>query len=264
MSESLSRTISILGCGWLGEPLALHLHTNGFMVKVSTRSNNPPPSIKRLGIPHFQIDLEQEITDPHFFDSDELVIAIPSKNIEGFQKLLDYLAKIKTKRILFISSTSVYQPNKLPINENGIRNSNPLAQIEDLFVQSSLNTIILRFAGLIGYNRRPVNFISKVRKMSNPQGVVNLVHRDDCIAILTKLLGTNVEEGIFNVCASSHPNRKEFYTRLAQLHGRSSPVFQEDTESVMKYIDNSKIKETLNYTFIHDDLTLLHREDYEY
>lgn len=259
----MKETISILGCGWIGEALAIELVNRHYPVKTSTRSKYISDELSDISTQHFCIDIDHGIYDISFFKADVLVIAIPSKNIEGFKELLKNL-NTNIKTIIFISSTSVYKPSKKPIDEQSERNKNALAQIEDLFLDSDYDTIILRFAGLYGYNRKPVNFISKVRKMSNPNGCINLVHRDDCITIIAALIEQKYRQGIFNVCASTHPKRKIFYTKLAKLNHCPTPIFDEDGEEIMKQIDNTKIKENLAYTFTHDDLSLLYDKDYEY
>jgi 3-hydroxyisobutyrate dehydrogenase-like beta-hydroxyacid dehydrogenase len=50
--------ISILGCGWLGLPLAKTLLENDFSVKGSTTSNDKLSLLENLGIQPFIIALE--------------------------------------------------------------------------------------------------------------------------------------------------------------------------------------------------------------
>ena len=51
--------ISILGCGWLGLPLAKALLENGFLVKGSTTSVGKLSVLENLGIQAFQIELSE-------------------------------------------------------------------------------------------------------------------------------------------------------------------------------------------------------------
>ena len=55
--------ISILGCGWLGLPLAKKLIENGYEVKGSTTSESKLELLKNAGISPYQIKMEEnEIT----------------------------------------------------------------------------------------------------------------------------------------------------------------------------------------------------------
>ena len=78
-------TISIFGCGWLGEPLAQHLLANRFKVKASTTSEEKLNRLKSKGIDAFQLQLELLDDTVHsFLNADILVVNIPSKNTNGF------------------------------------------------------------------------------------------------------------------------------------------------------------------------------------
>lgn len=75
--------ISILGCGWLGLPLAKSLLSKGFSVKGSTTSLEKMSTLKNTGIDAFQIALsENEISgkiDSFLSNSEILIIDIPPK-----------------------------------------------------------------------------------------------------------------------------------------------------------------------------------------
>jgi len=75
--------ISILGCGWLGLPLAKALLENGFLVKGSTTSVGKLSVLKNLGIQAFQIELSetkiQGEVDSFLENSKILIIDVPPK-----------------------------------------------------------------------------------------------------------------------------------------------------------------------------------------
>ena len=73
--------ISILGCGWLGLPLAKSLLLKGYEVKGSTTSESKLEVLKNAGISPFQIQLEEhqiigKIED-FLKETDVLIIDIP-------------------------------------------------------------------------------------------------------------------------------------------------------------------------------------------
>ncbi|MFD0762274.1 dTDP-glucose 4,6-dehydratase [Lutibacter aestuarii] len=255
----MKNTISILGCGWLGLPLAKLLLNNGFFIKGSTTSLKKTSYFKTLSIEPYLIDLENvRKLDTTFLNSGILIIAIPSKNIEGFKILVDFIRESSIKKVIFISSTSVYPSSNSMVNETSKLVDSPLVSIENLIKNNSIfSTTIVRFAGLFGYDRKPGNFFKNGRKISNPNGFVNMIHQDDCVQILLKIIEGNHWGITLNACADTHPTRKEFYTKTTLDIGNPLPLFVENKNDTYKIISNKKLKKTLNYTFKYADLMKL-------
>ena len=131
----------------------------------------------------------------------------------------------------------------------------PLVQIENLFRENEqFTSTILRFAGLIGGRRHPGRFFSSGKTIKDPDAFVNLIHRDDCIAIITKLLEKKIWGEVFNGCADSHPKKRDYYPNAARAMGAKPPSFDAPDSISYKIISNHKIKQRLNYTFLHADL----------
>ena len=141
------KTISILGSGWLGLPLAKEL-SQTYKINLSTRTKEKKECLKDRNINTFLIDTDKIDTKINsFLQSDILIINIPSKNIDGFRELIQQILSSNIKRVIFISSTSVCHNTE-----------SPLKKIEELFQNTDIKTTILRFGGLIGYSRNPANF----------------------------------------------------------------------------------------------------------
>ncbi|RYE24983.1 MAG: SDR family NAD(P)-dependent oxidoreductase, partial [Sphingobacteriaceae bacterium] len=72
--EGKNKKISILGCGWLGLPLAKLLVAKGWQVKGSTTTFEKLNLLQEAGIEPFLIRAEAETlqAEPSFFDSDFL------------------------------------------------------------------------------------------------------------------------------------------------------------------------------------------------
>ena len=252
----MNKTVSILGCGWLGKPLAIKLIAEGYTVKGSTTSVSKLDVFKNQGIKPFLISLEnltKRINE--FLTSDVLIVALPSKNYEGFKNLVAYIEKSPVKKVLFISSTSVYFSNNEIVTEDSPLQDVPLVAIENLFIKNTaFDTTIVRFAGLFGYDRKPGNFFKNGREVSNPEGFVNMIHQDDCVSILEKIIKKNSWNTIFNGCADTHPKRRDYYIKTKADLGNEPPVFAETKNTTFKIISNEKIKSALNYTFKYGDL----------
>jgi len=156
----MKQQISILGCGWLGEPLACSLIEKGFLVKGSTTSEVKLPILSSKKIQAFLLNIENITTTVEaFLTAKILIVNIPSKNVEGFKTLVSYIEKSEIEKVIFISSTSVYEISEEIITENTPVKDCDLVEIENLFrSNSNFKTTIIRFAGLLGYSRKLGNF----------------------------------------------------------------------------------------------------------
>jgi nucleoside-diphosphate-sugar epimerase len=258
MKGATMQTISILGSGWLGFPLAQHFILMGHHVKASTTSESRLSELSSLKVEPFIVDIGQLLSNLRtFLQAKVLIINIPSKNIDGFSNLIKEIEKSDIENVLFVSSTSVYKnKNKTLFESDGEESTtNPLLTIENLFRNSSkIETTIVRFGGLIGYSRHPGKFFSKGRIVRNPDSNVNLIHRDDCIEIISLIIKQEVWGEVFNCCADTHPTKREFYTYAAKSIGVSAPEFVNSGAKSFKIISNQKVKQILNYEFLHPDL----------
>ena len=219
------KTISILGSGWLGLPLARHFITAGFSVKASTTSERRIADLESIGADPFVVNIDS-LTDniQDFLRANILVVNIPSKNIAGFHHLADEIETSAIENVLFISSTSVYQNVKRTITESDsdsrFFSQSPLLDIEQLLLRCrGIGITIVRFGGLIGYDRHPGRFFGRGGIVQNPDSPVNLIHRDDCIGIISQIVEQNLWGEVFNCSADTHPTKREFYTRAVESLG---------------------------------------------
>lgn len=261
-----TNTISILGSGWLGQPLAERFVAHGYRVKTSTTTRNRLPALSALQTEPFIVDIGKPLDAiDRFLQSTVLVVNITSKDIDGFKRLVRQVEYHGVEKVLFVSSTSVYPPDSNEVVESDGKETpqHPLVIIENLFAQSrKFDTTILRFAGLIGYNRHPGRFFRGGKKVANPDACVNLIHRDDCINIIDRIVSGGVWGNTFNCCADTHPGRREFYAQAARQLGAPVPVFEETTDPSYKRIDNQKVKQALGYEFVHPDLMAIRFDEY--
>lgn len=250
-------TISILGSGWLGLPLAEHLTSKGNHVKASTTSESRFSELSSLKIEPFIVNIEQLPSNlQSYLEADLLIINIPSKNMDGFSRLITEIEKSPIKKVLFVSSTSVYKnENKILVESDTEGSASPLLAIENLFRNNrQFKTTIVRFGGLIGYSRHPGRFFKKGRPLQNPDSTVNLIHRDDCINIISQIVEQGIWGELFNGCADSHPTKREFYSQAARDLDVAAPEFDESGPNSFKIISNQKLKQILNYQFLFPDL----------
>lgn len=268
-----TKQISILGCGWLGFPLAKSLLQKGFLVKGSTTTLEKMPVLENAGITTFQIAISEEEINGNIngflSNSQILIIDIPPKlrgnSNENFvakiQNLIPFIEKSSIEKVLFVSSTSVYSDNISIdlITEDTILNPDTksgkqLLEAEKILQNNSnFTTTVIRFGGLIGEDRHPIKFLVSRslgrENLENPDGPINLIHQLDCIGILEGILEKNCFGEIFNAVAPFHPSRKVYYSKKAQELNLPLPKFDENKPSVGKIISSEKVEQILVYTF---------------
>ncbi len=264
------KQIAILGCGWLGMPLAKSLLEKGFSVKGSTTSLEKISAIQSNGIQPFQIELSEiEIKgeiDSFLKNSEILIIDIPPKlrsiSSENFVKkienLIPFIEKAKIEKVIFISSTSVYSDassTALRVTESTKPNpeteSGKQLLATEILLQSNPNfkTTVVRFGGLLGEDRHPIHFLAGRKNIENPEAPINLIHQKDCIGIIEAIVKQECWNETLNAVAPFHPTRKEYYTQIALEQNLPLPEFDQTKISIGKTILSDKLGITLDYKF---------------
>ncbi|GAB1307902.1 SDR family oxidoreductase [Urechidicola sp. KH5] len=239
-------------------PLAKKLAQQGYSVKGSNTSNKKRKELVTYGISSYIFSIEDLNQISDFLESNTLIVAITSKSIEAFEKFISNIEQSSIQQVLFISSTSVYPFNNAEVTELTETINKPLTKIEQLFIQNKkFKTTIVRFGGLFGPNRHPGNFIKRESQLNNPKGIVNLIHLEDCLAVLERIIKHGHWNQIFNACANSHPTRESFYTKQLLKLGKQKPVFNHNSETKYKIVNSDKLQILLNYSYKFDDLMLL-------
>ena len=266
------KTISILGCGWLGLPLAKQLVQAGYTIKGATTTPEKLPVLKSAGIAPYLIKVTDRLEGDelgHFFDTDLLFVNIPPggrrdpKVANTYPQKIAAIAKMAVQKnianLIFISSTSVYGNDNSIVDESTATNpvtasGKGLVAAEQYLEQlDTPQATILRMAGLVGGSRKPGRFLAGKKNLPNGSAPVNLVHLEDCVALITSLIKKEAFGAIFNVAADGHPEKAAFYTAQALNDGLTPPTFNAEQESEYKIISNARIKSALNYKFIHPD-----------
>lgn len=259
--------ISLLGCGWLGLPLAKSLIKKGVVVKGSVTSHEKLPVLSAEGIEPFIISLfaDRAKGDISSFlkGSDVLIIDIPPRlrNTESesftakIKTLIPYIEVSGIQRVLFISSISVYgKKNTDIVTEETIPHPDTesgkqlLESEQALITNPAFKTTILRFAGLTGGERHPVYHLAGKENLPNPHAPVNLIRRDDCIAIILSIIEKEAWGEIFNAAAPQHPSKEQYYTQKAIELGLEPPKFTGDG-CEGKIISSEKLIKFLKYVF---------------
>lgn len=244
------KSVTIIGFGWLGKACAAYLHERSYEIKVTKRNIDNSD----LPYPVFAWELGNEFPPEAASNIVIISIAESENNYENYHKLYRDLEKLGVKKVIFISSTSIYTTAVGEVDETfDISTVNTSVALKEKTLQStSLNTIILRLSGLVGPGRNPARFLAGKTNVANPTNKINLVHQFDVIRIIEQCILQNII-GIFNVCSSSHPTRREFYTDVCLHDNLTPPTFATDTEPV-RWVSNEKTKQVFGFEYQYDDL----------
>jgi nucleoside-diphosphate-sugar epimerase len=259
------KTISILGGGWLGTPLAEALEKKDYIVKVSTASEENHKRLIEEGKNAFQINVRSGKVSGNavqtFLKADILIINItPNRdelNQEQFASLLPLVEASSIQKVLFVSSTSVYpNVNRSVSEEEGVEIKTHHLYRNEQFLSDNAHfeTTVVRMAGLIGGERHPGRFFRKTGLIKNGNAPVNLIHRVECINIMVQIIEQNGWGKTFNACADKHPLKKDFYPIAAKSIGLDVPTVVLGTDSAFKIINNQKIKKELQLELNYPDL----------
>ena len=260
--------ISILGTGWLGLPLAKKLK-EVHVVKGSVTSQDKMQQLREAGITPYQIKIFPEGVQGDLTSflahSEILIIDIPpglrsdpeADFVGKIGRIIDYVEKYPIEKVIFISSTSVYKddenfPEYNEENEaNGTSESaKQLISSEKMLLNSDhFQASVVRFGGLIGPGRHPVNYLANKTGIKNPKAPVNLIQQEDCIEIINQIIKKETWGKTFNAAYPDHPTKEDYYTKTAKEKNLNFPDFDQSGVSKGKKISSINLREVLGYEF---------------
>ncbi|MBD2699688.1 SDR family NAD(P)-dependent oxidoreductase [Spirosoma sp. BT702] len=269
-----NQTISIIGLGWIGLPLAENLVAEEFRVKGSVTSAEKKATLREKGIDTYQLQLNPEpIGDlDTLLQTDTLVINVPPKagkfgdtyHPQQIQFLTDAIQNSPVRNVLYVSSTSVYPDISADVANHVVRETDvtlldhsaapALFQAEDLIRGLSPDRLvtIVRCAGLMGYDRIPGKYVAG-RSVDSGRLPVNYLHQDDAVGILTALIQQPIS-GTFNAVAPEHPAREAIYRKSCAQFGYGLPTFVEPKGLLpYKIVSGQKLDEATRYIFKYSD-----------
>ncbi len=260
--------VSVLGCGWLGLPLAAELVRRGCFVRGSVTHADKLGALSAAGVRGQRLELSPtpEGDTDGFFDVDTLIITLPpgrrKPDVETRYPAQIAAALAKTPegtQIILTGSTSVYPDSGCTVTEadaggnaeNSISASGRAILAAEKLLRER-NGVMLRLAGLYGYDRQPGRRLAG-RDVSGGEARVNLVHRDDVVRAVVGVLEQGIKGVTLNVCAPQHPTRREVYTRQTEHLGLAPPHFVEPHMQGYKLVSSEALVDTLGFTFLYPD-----------
>lgn len=262
------KSVSIVGLGWLGLPLARHLKNLGWEVKGTKRTHEGVEQMRLIRLETYHLELTPDINaDPddltELLSVDALVINIPPSQyffhlqhyVQGVKNLVNEALLHGIQHIIFISSTSVFPDISAEFDEEShfepqSEMSKALLEIEQwLFELKDVDCDIIRFGGLIGADRHPVYSLAGKTELSVGNTPINLVHIDDCARAIQLLLETPSYQRLYHLVAPQHPTRAEYYTQIAEQLGLELPHFICSEQDPQRIILADKICQELGFVY---------------
>lgn len=256
-------TICVIGCGWLGFPLAKRLIAEDFEVFGTTTSTDKLQLLGNSSIKPVLYTIGSEAPLPQV---DVYFVNVPPSGVDNYLRALERLGDSipQASRLIFCSTTSVYRdtPNhwcKESDIRPGVTPDDPDLDIArhgtprrtlilaEGIIANHPNHLILRLAGLYGGERHPVKYLSGRTNLAAPNAPVNLIHLDDLIDIGLRVITHPPDFKAMNVCSGEHPTRKDYYSIVAQERFLPAPEFNLDDTATGKVIDNSLLVNFMGY-----------------
>ncbi len=270
----------VIGCGFLGLPLARRWQSDGDSLFATTRSEQRKAEFSDIGIQPFVLDITDEASlkqlQGHNFDTVVIAVGMDRSRYEsvhdvyvgGLKNVLENLGD-DTGQLIYISSTGVYgdfggkwvdesSPTE-PQREGG-----KACLAAEQFLESSRfsdRATVLRMSGLYGNERVPTKSAVESKQWSKLSGTgyLNLIHVDDAVGAICTVADQAILAETFVVSDSNPTLRKEYYQFLADRF-ELGPIPWEDVApdpnsrgSSSKRISNQKLLEETGMVLQHPD-----------
>jgi nucleoside-diphosphate-sugar epimerase len=258
--------VLVVGCGYVGKPLAETLAAAGHEVLGVSRA-----AIDLASAKHQACDIthhEDVARLPAQFDwvvntvssTRGDVDAYRAVYFEGTKHLLEHL---QFGKYIFTSSTSVYAQNDgSVVTETSAAHpdsptSRVLRETEERVLSTPLS-MVLRVAGIYGSGRGHLfqQFLRGEARIHGEGGrFLNMIHRDDVVSAVIKALESGRANEIYNVADDEPVTERDFLQWLAKNLGRELPpsVAEGELNSrkrgvTNKRVSNAKLRSELDLT----------------
>jgi nucleoside-diphosphate-sugar epimerase len=234
------RQLLILGCGYVGERLAMAALARGMRVSGTTRSDARAATLRARGIEAVIADSPADLPDALLSEADAVVDSIPLAR-DGDTMLAPQAGwlPVIASRLSglrwagYLSTTGVYGDaegawvdESWPCRPRSARGAGRLAA-EAAWLDSGLPAEVFRIAGIYGPGR---NIIPRLREGGykvacwQPPHWSNRIHVDDIVAALLAAMTHPRPGRIVNLADDAPLPHDEYVCELARLVGAPAPV----------------------------------------
>lgn len=245
----MMKSVLIIGSGLLGLSLAEKFSKNGYSVSITTTTESKLFTLKKLGYNPiiFDSNILADYENVSLLKAEILIFALsPSKckSVTYKDVLINICGKIEFfKKLVFTSSVSVYANNEKIHTEQSrdIEFESIIYKTESYIMKNVSEYYIFRLAGLIDLQRHPKNF-HKNLIVKNYRAPVNLIHIQDVSNIVYCAIRDKIDFGIYNLCSTEHPTKKDYY-------GTFNHELKVSEGDFGKTVDGSLISNLVNYNY---------------
>lgn len=279
--------VLVVGCGYVGSPLAIELARLGHVVFGLRRSAATNDELQRAGITPLQTDITQPASLQKLpRDFDWVVNCVASGGggvdeyrqlyLQGMRNLIAWLVSAKAggaPRFVYTSSTGVYGQNDGSLVDE-TSPTQPASETAQVLVETekallaagrekNFPAMVLRAAGIYGPER---GYLLKqfLRGEARIEGAgartLNMIHRDDLVRAIIEALERGRAGEIYNVVDDEPVSQLEFFQWLAAKLGKPlPPTVPEDAAAprkrglTNKRIANRKLRTELDFNFTYPD-----------
>jgi len=263
----MNNKIAIAGMGWLGLPLAQKLQLLGYRVSGSVTRLEKAHQLQQNGWDVYPITLSEDgikgPIDALLSDAEAVVVLIPpglrrntgSDHVLKMSHLLEAIVRSGVPNCLLVSSISVYGQEQGAVDESvrpkpETEAGRQLFQIEQLFMNAPFKSTVIRFGGLFGGSRQPVRYLAGRSDLAGGSAPVNLIHRDDCLGIMSEVIKQQAWGHIINGVYPEHPVKALYYARKAEELNLEPPKFETGKSAeIFKKVDSIQLPSLLNYRY---------------
>jgi nucleoside-diphosphate-sugar epimerase len=243
--------ISQIGCGWLGLPLGEALVQSGHDLVSTTRTPLKQFALSKNFETHL-FDVTKDSLDQRLLSADLIIYTIPplgQGEVERFFKTVS-----PEKKIIFISSTSVFGKSSGMVDDNSsqnpqTKNGKSLSQSESFLRSLFKNLTIIRPGGLYSEDRHPVYSLQGKKELTTGSELLHLVHRDDVIEAIKKIIENQLWSENFNLINDVRVPKEEYYTAKALELKLTPPQFTPTLLENPTNISNEKSKKRLSLNY---------------
>jgi nucleoside-diphosphate-sugar epimerase len=268
----------VVGCGYLGMPVARRWLEGGHTVTAVTRSGERAREFADSGLQPVVADITESLDLSALKGIDTVLVAVGYDRscgkaihdvyVKGLRRVLSGLPK-SIGRLIYISSTGVYgQTEGQWVDEDAPCRPQRAAgqaclEAEKLLAEHPLGerTVILRLAGIYGPGRVPrVETIRAGEPLpANPDSILNLIHIEDAVEAVLAAEQRAEAPRCYLVSDGNPVVRREFYAHLAELIDAEPPRFVSPGQSGSqrdlsdKRVSNKRMLNELDVTLRHPD-----------
>jgi len=229
--------IAIIGCGYVGKAIGLHLKSTGNQALTTTCDQNKAKMLEKDFDKVIVFDSRND--NPSFLsDCSTVIITVAPKIDESYEDAYFNTAKsicnnlTQDQRVIYTSSTSVYGDYEgQTVHEASpciATHSNEKVLIKtEKEILSHKKSTILRLGEILGPGRNPVDRLKERKScilINDGRNATNLIHVQDIVYCIAWVLAKKIY-GILNLVNDVHMTRREYYTKLSKENDLPLPEF---------------------------------------